>query len=229
MPSTPAELDAKPEMIAAHRRLVEQSVKAFGSQHYDHYNFLLTISDNLGGIGLEHHRSSENGVGRGYFLDWENQLGDRNLLPHEFAHSWDGKFRRGARCVDRLSHADGEQPAVGLRRADAILGLRARRPLRHAVEAGHAGRHRFDGCRLQHAGTPGRSWRALVDTTNDPIIAGRTPIPWRSQQRSEDYYSEGQLIWLDVDRMLRQMSGGGARSAISPRPSSASATATGAR
>ena len=71
-------------------------MKAFGSQHYDHYNFLLTISDNLGGIGLEHHRSSENGVGRGYFTDWDNPLGERNLLPHEFSHSWDGKFRRGA-------------------------------------------------------------------------------------------------------------------------------------
>ena len=59
---TPAELAATPEQIAAHKRLVEQAVKAFGAQHYDHYDFLLTISDNLGGNGLEHHRSSEDGV-----------------------------------------------------------------------------------------------------------------------------------------------------------------------
>ena len=57
-------------------------------------------------------------------------------------------------------------------------------------------------------GTPGRAWRPLVDTTNDPIIASRAPAPWRSWQRSEDYYSEGQLIWLDVDRIIRQRSGG---------------------
>ncbi len=57
-------------------------------------------------------------------------------------------------------------------------------------------------------GTPGRAWRPLVDTTNDPIIAGRAPQPWRSWQRSEDYYSEGQLIWLDVDRIIRERSGG---------------------
>jgi predicted metalloprotease with PDZ domain len=57
-------------------------------------------------------------------------------------------------------------------------------------------------------GTPGRTWRPLIDTTNDPIIAGRQPQPWRSWQRSEDYYSEGQLIWLDVDRIIRQQSGG---------------------
>ena len=91
-----AELAAKPEQIAAHKRLVEQAIKAFGAQHYDHYDFLLTISDNLGGKGLEHHRSSEDGVGRGYFTDWDNKLRDRNLLPHEYSHSWDGKFRRGA-------------------------------------------------------------------------------------------------------------------------------------
>jgi predicted metalloprotease with PDZ domain len=57
-------------------------------------------------------------------------------------------------------------------------------------------------------GTPGRTWRPLEDTTNDPIIARRAPQPWRSWQRSEDYYSEGQLIWIDVDRIIRQQSGG---------------------
>jgi predicted metalloprotease with PDZ domain len=57
-------------------------------------------------------------------------------------------------------------------------------------------------------GTPGRAWRPLVDTTNDPIIAQRAPQPWRSWMRSEDYYSEGQLIWTDVDRIIREQSGG---------------------
>ena len=50
-------------------------------------------------------------------------------------------------------------------------------------------------------------WRALQDTTNDPIAALRRPLPWRSWQRSEDYYSEGQLIWLDVDTLIREQSG----------------------
>src|SRR5436305_15133373 len=86
------ELAAKPDQIAAHERLVQQAVKLFGAQHYDHYDFLLTISDYLGGEGLEHHRSSEDGVKRGYFTDWENQLRDRNLLPHEYTHSWNGKY-----------------------------------------------------------------------------------------------------------------------------------------
>ncbi|RZM12549.1 MAG: peptidase M61, partial [Sphingomonas sp.] len=78
----PKELAAKPEQIDAHKRLVEQAARTFGAQHYDHYTFLLSISDKLGGIGLEHHRSSENGVDPGYFTDWDNSVTRRNLLPH---------------------------------------------------------------------------------------------------------------------------------------------------
>ena len=100
---TPEELAAKPEQIAAHKRLVAQAVKAFGAQHYDHYDFLLTISDNLGGIGLEHHRSSEDGVKRGYFTDWDNALRDRNLLPHEPEAGEGRKRRRDARRFARAA------------------------------------------------------------------------------------------------------------------------------
>ncbi|MEX6827404.1 hypothetical protein AB2D26_34060, partial [Pseudomonas aeruginosa] len=81
---SPDQLAAKPEQIDAHKRLVDQAVKTFGAQHYDHYEFLLSITDQLGGIGLEHHRSSENGVKPGYFTEWETGAAARNLLPHEF-------------------------------------------------------------------------------------------------------------------------------------------------
>ena len=172
-----AELAAKPEQIEAHKRLVQQAVKAFGAQHYDHYDFLLTISDYLGGEGLEHHRSSEDGSDRGYFTDWDNQLRDRNLLPHEYSHSWNGKYPPRRRPVDAgLSDADAGQPAVGLRGPDPILGLRARRPFRACC------RSRTRSTRSPRPRRPKRwharpHWRPLVDTTNDPIIAQRSPQP----------------------------------------------------
>jgi predicted metalloprotease with PDZ domain len=53
---------------------------------------------------------------------------------------------------------------------------------------------------------PGLSWRALQDTTNDPIIAKRTSKAYGSWQLSEDYYSGGQMIWLEVDSRLRDRS-----------------------
>jgi predicted metalloprotease with PDZ domain len=202
------ELAAKPDQIAAHKRLVDQAVKVFGAQHYNHYDFLLTISDYLGGSGLEHHRSSEDGVDRGYFTDWENKLGDRNLLPHEYTHSWNGKYRRGA----DLWTPDYRTPMQGsllwvyegqTQFWGYVLGSRSgmltKQDTLDAIAATAA---------TYGYGTPGRTWRPLVDTTNDPIIAQRSPQPWRSWQRSEDYYSEGELIWIDVDRIIRQQSGG---------------------
>ncbi len=202
------ELEAKPEEIAAHQRLVEQAVKAFGSQHYDHYDFLLTISDYLGGEGLEHHRSSEDGTDRGYFTDWDNQLNARNLLPHEFTHSWNGKFRRPADLWtpdyrtpmqdDLLWVYEGETQFWGYV-LGARSGMLSKQDTLDAIASTAA---------AYSLGTPGRVWRPLIDTTNDPIIAQRAPQPWRSWMRSEDYYSEGELIWMDVDRIIRQQSGG---------------------
>jgi predicted metalloprotease with PDZ domain len=202
------ELAAKPEQIAAHKRLVDQAVKAFGSQHYDHYDFLLTISDYLGGEGLEHHRSSEDGVDRGYFTDWDNVLRDRNLLPHEFTHSWNGKFRRPADLwtpdyrtpmQDSLLWVYEGQTQFWGYVLGARSGMLSKQDTLDAIASTAA---------TYSTGTPGRAWRPLVDTTNDPIIAQRSAQPWRSWMRSEDYYSEGQLIWIDVDRIIRQQSGG---------------------
>ena len=203
----PAELAATPEQIAAHQRLVDQSAKTFGAQHYDHYEFLLSITDNLGGIGLEHHRSSENGVKPGYFTKWNEGPGSRNLLPHEFTHSWDGKFRRGA---------DLWTPDY-------------RTPMRNSLLWVYEGQTQFWGYVLQarsgivskqdtldqyasimalYDSAPARQWRDLVDTTNDPIISSRRPKGWTSWQRSEDYYNEGLIVWMDVDSLLREKSGG---------------------
>ena len=203
------ELVAKPEQIEVHERMVDQALKLFGAQHYDHYDFLLTISDYLGGEGLEHHRSSEDGVRRGYFTDWDMHLGDRSsLMPHEYTHSWDGKYRRAADLwtpdyrapmQDTLMWVyEGQTQFWGYVLA-ARSGMLSKQDTLDAIASTAA---------TYGAGTPGRVWRPLEDTTNDPIIAQRSPQPWRSWQRSEDYYSEGELIWLDVDRIIRQQSGG---------------------
>ena len=204
---TPEELAATPAQIDAHTRLVDQAVKTFGAQHYDRYTFLLSISDTLGGIGLEHHRSSENGVTPGYFTKWDEGPGRRNLLPHEFAHSWNGKFRRGA---------DSWTPDY-------------RTPMRNSLLWVYEGQTQFWGYVLQarsglvskqdtldqlaaiaalYDSQRARDWRALIDTTNDPQISARRPKGWTSWQRSEDYYNEGLLIWMEVDSLLRETSGG---------------------
>jgi uncharacterized protein YciI len=89
-------LEAKPDHLQAHRNLVQQMYKLYGAHHYDHYDFLFSLSSQMSGNGLEHHRSSENGVGVKYFTSWDPKTGSSDLLAHEFNHSWDGKYRRGA-------------------------------------------------------------------------------------------------------------------------------------
>ena len=89
-------LEIKPEQIEAHRSLVAQAYRLFGAHHYDHYDFLVALTERMGGIGLEHHRFSEDGVPPGYFTEWDKLAAGRDLLSHEFSHSWNGKYRRPA-------------------------------------------------------------------------------------------------------------------------------------
>ncbi len=203
----PDELAATPAQIDAHKRLVDQSVKAFGSQHYDHYTFLLSITDRLGGIGLEHHRSSENGVTPGYFTKWEEGPGRRNLLPHEFSHSWDGKFRRGA---------DLWTPDFKMPMRDSLLWVYEGQTqfwgyvlqARSGMVSKQDTLDQYASIMATYDSQPARQWRDLIDTTNDPVISARRPKGWTSWQRSEDYYNEGLLVWMEVDSLLRELSGG---------------------
>jgi predicted metalloprotease with PDZ domain len=203
---SPESLEAKPEQIAAHRALVQQAYKLYGSHHYNHYDFLFALSDEFGGIGREHHQSSENGVKPGYFTDWAKSEAGRDLLPHEYTHSWDGKFRRPAgQNVPNFNTPlqnellwvyEGQTQYWGNVLA-ARSGLVSAAGARDALAATAA---RYDS-------VAGRSWRAVQDTVNDPILNARRPLGWANWQRSEDYYSEGQLIWLDVDTRIRELSG----------------------
>lgn len=200
-------LEAKPEQIAAHRRLAEQAVKLFGAQHYDQYEFLLALTDEMGGIGLEHHRSSENGVNPEYFTEWDSGPGRRNLLPHEMVHSWNGKFRRGANLFtpdfatpmrDNLMWVYEGQTQFWGYVLQARSGLVSKQDTLDQLAMIYA---TYDNWK-------GREWRPLVDTTHDPIISARRPKGWPSYQRSEDYYNEGLLIWLEADSVIRAQSGG---------------------
>ena len=200
-------IDVKPDQIEKHKTLIQQAYKLYGSHHYDHYDFLVSVSDRLGGIGLEHHRSSEDGVAQGYFLDWDKSAPGRDLLSHEYTHSWDGKYRRPA----DLWTPDYDRPMQG----SLLWVYEGQTQYWGYVLAARAGLwtkdQALDAIALTAAtydNMPGRSWKALQDTTNDPVVSLRRPLAWRSFRRSEDYYSEGQLIWFDVDTLIREKTNG---------------------
>jgi predicted metalloprotease with PDZ domain len=199
----PDELVMSDAQIQAHRNLVTQAYLLFGARHYNHYDFLFSLSDRMGGNGLEHHRSSEDGEGGDYFTSWDTSSSARDLLPHEFTHSWNGKYRRPF---------DLWTPNYDTPMQDTLLWVyEGQTQYWGFVLAARAGLHTrqqaLDALALVAAtyqARVGRDWRPLQDTANDPIIAQRRPQGWRSWQRSEDYYSEGQLIWLDADTLIRE-------------------------
>jgi predicted metalloprotease with PDZ domain len=203
----PGQLAATPEQIGLYRNLVSEARLAFGANHFDHYEFLLAVSDKIGAIGLEHHRSSENQLEPDSFTAWDKNEFDRGLLPHEFGHSWSGKFRRPA----RLWTPDYRQPMQG----DLLWAYEGQDQFWGLVLAARSGLQSKDmvlGQLANYAGNyavqPGRAWRSVEDTGNDPVFAGRKPKPYASLTRGEDYYTEGALIWLEADQLIRSRTGG---------------------
>ena len=201
----PKYLEMTPEQLTVHRALVKQATTLFGSHHYDHYDFLFSLSDQLGGNGTEHHQSSEDGLGADYFTAWSENAPDRDLLAHESTHSWNGKFRRPE---------DLWTPNFNVPMGDSLLwvyegqtqywgfvltarsGMWSPQQFRDALAMTAANYER---------NRAGFAWRTLEDTTNDPTAAHRSGLPYRSWQMSEDYYSGGQMMWLEVDSKLRAL------------------------
>lgn len=204
-----AQIDVSDAVLAQHTQLVRQALALFGARHYDHYDFLLVVDDPFGVKGgLEHHQSSENGVRRNYFVDWDKSAPRHALLPHEYVHSWNGKFRRPRDLwtptyndtpmqgsllwvYEGLTNYWGEVLAArsGLMPPAVAHGMLASEAATALARAGH-------------------DWRNLQDTTNDPVMMTRgRGLDWIDWQRPVDYYPEGTLLWLSVDVKLRQLSG----------------------
>lgn len=203
----PELLDAKPEILAAHRVLVKQADRVFGTRPFAHYDFLLALSDQFSGIGLEHHQSSENGTFPGY-LTGDAPFTDNYLLPHEYAHSWNGKFMRPAMLWTPHYNTPMQN--------DLLWVYEGQTEFWAWVLAARAGLYKPEQAREVLAANAamfehraGRGWRSLQDTVYQGIVDfNDAPQAWESWQRGYDFYDEGTLVWLDVDSKLRELSKG---------------------
>ena len=195
------------EQLKPHRELVQQAYKLFGSHHYDHYDFLFALSRPASAASA----SSTTVPARTAPSPATSPHGTQNAPARDLlaarVHAFvERQVPPPGRSVDaELQRADGRQPALGLRGPDPVLGLRAGRAL-GPVDA-RAGARRAGAGRGAATPTtgPASRWRNVQDTTNDPVVAQRRPLPYRNYQMSEDYYSAGQLIWLAVDAKLREL------------------------
>ena len=182
------------------RALVAQAYAVFGAKHYDHYDFLLALSDELSGdTTIEHHRGAEYVDLPDLFEDKDGGIPARDVIAHEYVHSWNGKFRRPA---DLFTADYNTQPM----RDSAPVGVRKGRhgsttATCWTARAGTCGRSpRFQSSSML-AITVARRWQIAAcgrklasvtdDTTNDEIINPRRPMSWTSTAAVRRTYS----IW----------------------------------
>jgi len=86
---TPRPLQSLPSRSNSIANLTREAEKLYASHHYGHYDFLYLLSDKVGGVGLEHHQSSEDGSRANYFTDWA------------------GSVERTATCLPTNTHIPG--------------------------------------------------------------------------------------------------------------------------
>lgn len=200
----PEDLALTPETLAGYSNLVRETGALYKSRHYQSYHFLVTASDQVAHFGLEHHQSSDDRVPEKTFVDPNLLLLSADLLPHEFTHSWNGKYRRPA----GLATGNYEDPMIGnllwvYEGLTDYLGnvLAARSHLETAADY-----HDYIAdVAAQMDYRPGRTWRDLQDTATAAQLLYETSDEWDNWRRSTDYYSEGDLVWLDVDTTIRRL------------------------
>jgi predicted metalloprotease with PDZ domain len=201
---TPEDSNLRPSVLAELNNLVREAGVEYASHHFNVYHFLLTLSDVAGGEGLEHGQSSDNGVGEKGFADDGHQLGESDLLAHEFTHSWNGKYRRPVELF-QPDFATAQQGALlwvyeGMTQylgnvLAARAGLKSQAQYRELLA--------LSAAQLDYR--PGRDWRPTEDTAIAASILRSNGPAWSNWRRGQDYYEEGELLWLDADTLIRKL------------------------
>jgi predicted metalloprotease with PDZ domain len=199
--------EMSPELIAQYKNLVAETGALFGSRHYRNYHFLFTLSDHVAHFGLEHHESSDDRLDERTLIDDGPRRVSASLLPHEFVHSWNGKYRRPA----GLATGGFDAPMKG----DLLWVYEGLTNYLGEILAPRSGLWSPEDYRESLADTAamldtesGRTWRPLEDTAIAAQILYGAGEDYSEYRRSVDYYPEGTLIWLEADVLIRRLSNG---------------------
>jgi predicted metalloprotease with PDZ domain len=200
----PEELELPQARIENFSRLVRETGALYQSRHYREYHFLVTLSDSVAHFGLEHHESSDDRIPGKTFIDSERFVLASDLLPHEFTHSWNGKYRRPA----GLATPNYQKPMQD----DLLWVYEGLTQYFGDVLAARSGLMTPEQFRSFLANTaanadnrPGRTWRNLQDTADMAQVLYFSGGGWDNWRRSVDFYAEGELIWLDTDVTIRKL------------------------
>lgn len=204
----PQDLDIPPKLVQAYKNSIPETLALYGARHWQHYHALLSLSDRIGFQGIEHHSSSDDRAPDDFMTNPRQQLRSGDLLTHEFSHSWNGKYRRPNNLqqpnfqiperTDLLWVYEGMNQYLG-----DLLSFRSgiRDPKKYPEY--------LASIYAAMDSEPGRSEDALIDTTTAaPYLYGASGDYSSLRRTAGDFYTEGELIWLDADTIIREKTGG---------------------
>jgi len=202
-----AALAAPADLAPLYGNLVAETGALFGARHYRGYHWLVTLSDKVAHFGLEHHESSDDRTDENVLDSAGSRRGLAGLLAHEFAHSWNGKYRRPAGLVDPDYHAPMQGNLLWVYEGlTEYLGYLL--PARSGLWSPEYYREQVatTAATLDHE--PGRTWRPLADTAVAAQLLYGSAHAWGSWRRGTDFYEESLLVWIEADMLIRQESQG---------------------
>jgi predicted metalloprotease with PDZ domain len=205
----PQDLDFSPKLLDAYKRMPAQAFALYGSRHWTWYHSLLTLSDAIGFEGIEHHQSSDDRAPDDFLTNPQAQTSGGDLVTHELSHSWNGKYRRPwdlttlnfqiPQRTDLLWVYEGMNQYLGdlLSFRSGIKGKASDYP------------EYLASIWAAMDSEPGRHTEPLIDTTTAAPFLYTARGDYSSLRRTAgDFYTEGELIWLDADTIIREQSHG---------------------
>jgi predicted metalloprotease with PDZ domain len=196
------------KVIAKYSKLVQEAGAMFGVAHYPEFHFLVTCSDELGYFGLEHLQCSINGIRKRDLLDDKARVGwVAMLIPHEYVHSWCGKYRRPTTMITPNFHSPQRTKMLwvyeGLAQylGDILM-------VRSGIVTPETYRDTLNGYVQGQLRKTGRNWRSLEDTSASGYLLRRSSPNWGDMRRDQDFYFEGMLLWMECDAIIREESKG---------------------
>ena len=202
-----SELNIAPAEISHFKRMVAEAEAIFDGPRYAHYNLLVSLGDAIDHYTLEHFESSENRLPEHGLSDSRVLLTTATMIPHEYLHSWNGKYRTPS-GLDISTYQDPMKAELiwvyeGL--TDYIANIITARS-GFWSEDQLAQSLAIDAAQMTYH--TGRTWRSLQDTTVGVQMMLTSPNAWVSARRNADFYAESGLMWLEADGIIRQISQG---------------------
>ena len=207
----PEDLQIDDKLIDAYKRLTPEMMAFYGGRHWNVYHAELTLSDAIGIEGIEHHQSSDNRTNDDFMTDPSALDTGGDLIPHEFSHSWNGKYRRPfdlqqpnynepyPEHTELLWEYEGLNQYIG----DMLSFRSGIRDPKDFPEY-------FANLYAFLAYEPGRKTTPLIDlTTGAPYYFCCAAGVYSTIRRTAgDFYNEGEVVWLDADTIIREQTHG---------------------